>query len=116
MPTYHGSCHCGKVQYDVDMELNNLISCNCSICSKKGYILGFAGEEQFKLLSGENDLTDYQFNKKTIHHLFCKHCGVGSFGHGQGPDGSRMYAINVRCLEQVDISRLNVTPVDGKSV
>jgi hypothetical protein len=112
---YTGGCHCGKVRYEVTSDLSQVISCNCSICSKKGHLLAFAGQDQFNLLSGEGDLSDYQFNKKAIHHLFCSTCGVGSFGRGTAPDGRQMVAINVRCLDGVDLSALKITPIDGKS-
>jgi len=116
MATYKGSCHCGKVQYEAQADLNSVISCNCSICSKKAHLLSFVPADKFKLLKGENMLTEYLFNKKVIHHLFCKVCGVGSFSRGTGPDGKAMYAINVRCLDGVDVSKLKVKEVDGKSV
>lgn len=115
MTKYAGGCHCGKVRFEVDMELQGLIACNCSICSKRGSILGFAGEKQFLLKSGKEVLSDYQFNKHHIHHLFCKNCGILSFANGANPDGSIMYAINVRCLDDVDVTTLQVTPFDGKN-
>lgn len=113
--TYHGSCHCGRVSYDVETALQPLITCNCSICAKSGTILTFVPASAFKLHSGEDNLTDYQFNKKIIHHLFCKTCGVRSFARGQGPDGTQMVAINVRCLDDVDVSALSPMPYDGKN-
>ena len=67
---YTGGCHCGKVRFEVDMDLKEVISCNCSMCAKRGSLLAFVPEENFTLLSGEDALTDYQFNKKVIHHLF----------------------------------------------
>jgi hypothetical protein len=115
MQKYSGGCHCGKVRYDVEMDLSGLITCNCSICTKKGTILGFVGEKQFKLLRGKDELSDYQFNKKHIHHLFCKTCGVTSFANGAGPDGALMYAINVRCLDNIEVSKLPTQEVDGRS-
>jgi hypothetical protein len=114
--TYRGSCHCGDVSFEVTTDLAQVISCNCSICSRTGALLTFAGTDQFKLLSGENAQSDYQFNTMNIHHLFCKRCGVRSFGHGVGPDGNHMRAINVRCLDGVDIKALKVTEFDGKSM
>jgi hypothetical protein len=115
--TYKGGCHCGKVSYEVKADLGQaqLISCNCSMCSKKGSILTFVPGEQFRLLSGEGELTDYQFNKKNIHHLFCRSCGVSSFARGTGREGKPMAAINVRCLEGVELDKLKVTAVDGRS-
>jgi hypothetical protein len=112
--TYTGGCHCGNVRYEVDTAFTPLISCNCSICAKKGLVLTFVAPGQFKLLSGEESLTDYQFNKKVVHHVFCKTCGVSSFARGTGPQGP-MVAINVRCLEGVDPRSLSVTEVDGKN-
>ena len=116
--TYKGGCHCGKVSYEVKTDLENarIISCNCSICSKKGHLLTFVPAEQFRLLSGEGELTDYQFKTKNIHHLFCPVCGVSSFGRGTGRDGKSMASINVRCLEGVEIDKLKVTPFDGRSM
>jgi hypothetical protein len=70
---------------------------------------------QFTLLAGEANLTDYQFNKHVIHHLSCKTCGVESFARGKGPDGSDVAAINVRCLDGIELSELTLTPFDGRS-
>ncbi len=114
--TYRGGCHCGNVRYEVTTDLGQVISCNCSICSKKGYLLAFVPANQFKLTAGEGHLTDYQFNRKVIHHLFCQTCGISSFARGASPDGSEMYAINVRCLEDVDPSSPSITQFDGKKL
>jgi hypothetical protein len=113
--TYPGGCHCGNVRIEVQTDLANVIACNCSICSRVGYLLTFVPEAQFKLVAGEKAQTDYQFNTKNIHHLFCSTCGVRTFGRGTGPDGKAMYAINVRALEGVDVDALAVKKVDGKS-
>jgi len=114
--TYQGGCHCGRVRYEVKTELGQVMQCNCSICSKTGSLLTFVSPERFALLSGGGDLTDYQFHKKRIHHLFCRTCGIRSFARGKGPDGKEMLAINVRCLEGVDPSALPVKPFDGRSL
>ena len=113
--TYAGSCHCGEIRYEVTTDLGKVITCNCSICSRTGWMLHFVPASQFKLLSGEGSLTDYQFAKKHIHHPFCKTCGVHAFSHGAGHDGSEMRGVNVRCLEGVDLASLKITEVDGKS-
>ena len=113
---YSGSCHCGKVRYEVQTDLASVIECNCSICSRAGYLLTFVPSEQFKLLSGEGAQADYQFNKHHIHHLFCTSCGIHSFATGTGPDGKPMYAVNVRCLEGVDKNTLQTKAVDGRSL
>jgi hypothetical protein len=114
--TYKGGCHCGKVRYEATLKLDQVITCNCSLCSKKAHLLTFVAPEQFKLLSGEDALTEYTFNKKIIHHLFCSVCGIESFARGTDPSGKPMCAINVRCLEGVDTSQLKVTPFDGKNL
>ncbi|RZA01739.1 MAG: GFA family protein [Moraxellaceae bacterium] len=110
---YSGSCHCGAVKYEVDMTIDNVMSCNCSICNRKGHLLAFTPAATFKLLQGDDALNDYQFGKKSIHHLFCKTCGVSSFARGSMPDGAAMCAINVRCLENVDIKTFPIIENDG---
>jgi len=112
---YTGSCHCGNVRYEVELELGTVIACNCSICSRAGWLLTFVPADKFKLLAGEDSLTDYQFNRKNIHHLFCTTCGVRSFCRGSDKSGNELRGINVRCLEGVDIDALTVNKVDGKS-
>ena len=114
--TYQGSCHCGAVTYEVAIDLPQVVSCNCSICSKKGTLLAFAPKAKFNLKSGDEHLTDYQFGKKAIHHLFCNTCGVTPFGLGSMPDGTEMAAVNVRCLEGVDFESIPVHHYDGKSI
>ena len=109
-----GGCHCGKVRFEVDMDIKEVMSCNCSICSKKGHLLAFAPDANFKLLSGEADLSTYLFNKKVIQHMFCSTCGIGPFGLGAMPDGTKMRAINVRCIDNVDLSQYPVKHVNGK--
>ena len=114
--TYTGGCHCGRVRYEVQADLTKVMRCNCSICQKRGTIWAFAKAAQFKLLSGEDALTDYQFGQKRIHHLFCKHCGIGSFSRGVAPNGDDTTAINVNCLDGVDPAGLDIKPFDGKSL
>jgi hypothetical protein len=114
--TYTGGCHCKSVRFEVKAELGSLLACNCSICSKTGALLAFVPAAQFTLVSGEGALTDYQFARKNIHHLFCATCGVRAFGRGTGPDGNEMCAINARCLDDVDVGALPVTNFDGKSL
>jgi hypothetical protein len=113
---YEGGCHCGKVRYQVTMDLGGkVIACNCSMCGKKGTLLSFVPAESFELLAGESALTNYHFNKNVIDHLFCSTCGVTSFARGKGQDGKAMVAINTRCLDGVDASKLDVMHFDGAS-
>jgi hypothetical protein len=113
--TYKGSCHCGKVKYEATSDLAKVMECNCSHCSRKGFLLTFIPENQFKLLAGEGETTTYHFNKHHIDHMFCKTCGVQSFAYGKTPDGTRMVAINTRCLEGVEPSTLTITQVNGRA-
>lgn len=113
--TYTGGCHCGKVRFEVDTEIKRALECNCSICSKRATLLTFVPEDQFVLVSGQDSLTDYQFNKKQIHHYFCSTCGIASFGSGIGADGKEMRSINIRCLDDFDFTQVPVDHYDGKS-
>jgi len=114
--TYAGGCQCGRVRYEVATDPQQAIACNCSNCAKHGLWLTFATPDQFKLLAGEDALVDYQFNRHVIHHLFCPTCGVESFARGKTPDGGDMIAVNVRCLDGVDIATLAPKPFDGRSL
>ena len=118
MPDTHhtGSCHCGAVKYEVDLDLSQpAIQCNCSMCARTGTLLSFAPASSFKLVQGDDNLTDYQFNKQVIHHLFCKTCGVKSFARGETPDGKPTVAVNVRCLDDFDLAQTKTMDFDGRS-
>lgn len=113
--TYTGGCHCGKVRYEVTVDLSEpAVTCNCSMCGRSGTMLRFVPAGAFKLLSGEDVLTEYRFNSKAINHLFCSVCGIKSFAMGKGPNGDTR-AINVRCLDDVDLQQVPTRHVDGKS-
>jgi hypothetical protein len=113
--TQAGSCHCGQVSFEVDGDLEQVMECNCSHCSRKGILLWFVPRAQFKLLQGGDSLTTYKFNKKIIAHQFCKTCGCQPFAYGIDPSGAEMAAINVRCLPDVELSSLSRIPFDGRS-
>lgn len=112
---YSGSCHCGDVAFEFEAAFDEVVECNCSHCSRKGYLLTFVPHEQFTLKSGAASLSTYTFNKHAIQHQFCKRCGCAPFGFGTHPKGGKMAAINVRCLENVDLGSIARKPVDGKS-
>ncbi|HVK69118.1 MAG TPA: GFA family protein [Polyangium sp.] len=114
--TYTGGCHCGKVRYEVKAGIQDVVSCNCSICMKTGSFLAFVPAAAVTVLSGGDVVTDYQFGKKHIHHQFCPSCGVRSFARGAMPDGTEMYAINVRTIDDVDLGAFKVKEFDGKSL
>jgi hypothetical protein len=113
---YSGGCHCGQIRYDVSADLSSVMACNCSLCQKRGALWAFVTEDKFALRAGGEDLADYQFGKKTIHHLFCPRCGVAAFSRGKAPNGQEMIAVNVRCLNDVDIGALTIKPFDGRSL
>ncbi len=112
---YKGSCHCGQVVFEVEGELGEVMDCNCSICSKKGSLLWFVPRANLRMLTAEDKLASYSFNTHTIRHRFCPTCGIQPFGEGKDPAGNAMAAINVRCLEDVDLGGLSVKHYDGKS-
>jgi hypothetical protein len=113
--THHGSCHCARVRFDVDGTLAQAMECNCSHCSRKGYLLWFVPRAQFHLQTPENALAAYTFNKHHIRHQFCTTCGCAPFAFGQDRSGAPTVAVNVRCLENVDLGAIQRVAVDGRS-
>lgn len=102
LTTHQGSCHCGAVRFEADLDLaGDTVRCNCSICTKSRMWLTFAGADGFRLLEGEDRLADYTFGRGAIHHRFCTRCGVKPFGQAAMPDGAVVYAVNVACLDDV---------------
>jgi hypothetical protein len=114
--TYKGSCHCGQIAFEVEGELKQVMSCNCSICSRKGALMWFVPRDSLRLTTPDAKMGDYQFNKHVIHHRFCPNCGIHPFGEGKDPKGNPMAAINVRCLEGVDLEALPVNKFDGRKL
>lgn len=110
---YEGGCHCGEVRYAVSADLDRVIACNCTHCSIKSLLLVFVPHQDFRPLSGEDCLSEYLFNKKTISHLFCRTCGVEPYAFGKDKMGDPMVAINVRTLDAIDTASLKTTPFDG---
>ncbi len=108
-----GGCHCGRVRFEVVAPAELEVSeCNCSICAKSGYLHLLVPKSRFRLLSGEEHLTTYQFNTRTAQHLFCSVCGVKAFYVPRShPDG---YSVNARCLDEGSVRSIRVTPFDGK--
>ena len=114
--SYSGSCHCGKVTFSVEGDIPEAaISCNCSHCRRKGFLLTFVDVDAFTLDGGEANLEEYRFASHTIAHQFCKTCGVQAFGIGKGPDGAEKAAINLRCVPDADLEALHIQQHDGAS-
>ncbi len=113
---YKGSCHCGKVTLEVEGELAGAMACNCSMCPRKGSLLWFIPREQMRLLTPENDIATYTFNKHVIKHRFCPTCGIHPYGEAVDPKGNPTAAINIRCLDGVDLEKVPVQRYDGRSM
>lgn len=116
MKKYIGKCHCGKIEFEVEMDISSPLICNCSHCEVKGLILSFTEKKNFKLIKGEESISEYLFNKKVIHHKFCNTCGVEPFAFGKGHTGVETVAINLRTIKDIDINSLTPRLFDGKNI
>lgn len=112
---YMGGCQCGAVSFEVDLDVDESMTCNCSRCQPLGVVLAFAPRDKFDLQAGAKNLTEYRFNKREIAHLFCRTCGIQSFSYGRMPDGTEIAAVNVNTLEGVDPRALSPRHFDGRS-
>ena len=113
MTTYRGSCHCGAVRYEAEGQIEFVELCNCSICSRTGYLHWYVAPERFRLLSSRDAITTYLFGTRVAQHYFCKTCGVSPFRRARS--NPHEVDINVRCLEGVDVAALPVKHFDGRN-
>ncbi|MEX0899837.1 MAG: GFA family protein [Gammaproteobacteria bacterium] len=112
-----GSCHCGNVKFEVDSPVEWGLSCNCSICHRRGSVLAFVPRDKLRLLSPEDATIVYTFNHHAIKHRFCPTCGIHVYGEGQDPKtGAAMAAINLRCLDDFDLDAIEMKQFDGRSL
>lgn len=114
LQTFSGGCHCGQVTFEVQAPADfALDDCNCSVCFKTGYLHLIVPSERFKLLSGGDDLSTYQFGAKVAKHHFCRRCGIKSFyiprSHPHG------VSVNARCLHDLDLEGHEIRPFDGQN-
>lgn len=113
---YHGSCQCGAVAFEADLDLDRTVTCNCSRCQRLGLVNTFTAPSGFRLTRGAGTLTTYRFNKEHVAHQFCPVCGAQCFASGTAPDGTEMVAVNVNCLDGVDPRALTSHHYDGASL
>jgi hypothetical protein len=113
---YRGSCHCGRIAFDVEGSIDTAMACNCSICQRKGSLLWFVPRASLTLRTADNDASTYSFNKHLIEHRFCPVCGIHPYAEGKDAKGNAMAAVNVRCLEGLDLATVKVTEFDGRAL
>lgn len=114
MVTHKGGCHCGAVAFEVDAPLNVIVDdCNCSICTRAGFLHLIVPKSRFRLIQGEDNLGEYKFNERIARHLFCKTCGIKSFYVPRSnPDG---FSVNFRCLDRESFESVEIRPFDGQN-
>ena len=114
MVIHRGGCHCGRVRYEFEAEPELVVTeCNCSACTKSGYLGVTVPGERFRLLCGEDDLSEYTFNTGTARHRFCRHCGIKSFYVPRShPDG---ISVNLRCIDEGTVRGVNRRSFDGRN-
>lgn len=111
---HRGSCHCGRIAFELEGEIAEALDCNCSICRRRGSLLAFFPREAMRLSTTEGDYATYRFNHGRIDHHFCPTCGVAPFSEGVDPgSGAKIVAVNVRCLPDVDLAALKINAFDG---
>jgi hypothetical protein len=112
--THRGGCHCGKVRFEIEAPARiEVVDCNCSMCSKTGYLHLIVAKDGFRLLSGEQDLATYEFNTRTAKHYFCRICGIKSYYVPRSHPDS--YSVNARCLDEGTVKAMKVVPKDGRN-
>lgn len=116
MTTYTGRCHCGRIQFEAEGEIGSALSCNCSMCQRKGSLLWFIPRADLRLLTPEGNASSYLFNKHHIRHHFCAVCGIHPYAEATSPSGQPMAAVNVRCIEGIDLASVPVEHFDGRAL
>jgi len=116
MTTHQGSCHCGRVKFEAEGEITSALSCNCSICQRKGSLLWFIPRSALRLLTPDENASTYLFNKHVIKHRFCANCGIHPYGEGTAPSGEATAATNLRCIEGIDLEAIPIKHFDGRAM
>ena len=119
LTTYRGSCHCGAVRFEADLDLaQGTFRCNCSICRRTRFWAAVAGADGLRLLAGESELTEYLFHTRKNQHFFCRRCGVRAFGVGNDTPIGKMVGVNLGCLDDATDAELAAAPIvyiDGRN-
>ena len=113
---YKVSCHCGKVAFEFDGDVKEGLACNCSICQRKGSLLAFVPRSAVTWLTPEDAASTYTFNRHVIRHRFCPTCGMQPYAEAKGKDGTPMVAVNIRCIEGIDLASIKVNHFDGRAL
>jgi hypothetical protein len=117
--TYHGSCHCGAVRFEADIDLaQGTIKCNCTICTKMRFWAAAVKPAAFRLLAGAKALGEYRYHTKRDGHFFCKHCGIHTFSTGESPRLGAFHAVVLACLDDLPVEELLAAPIsylDGRN-
>ncbi len=112
-PTHRGSCHCGRIAFEVDGAIDRVLVCNCSICTRKAYLHWIVPTDRFRLLTPAADMATYQFNTRQAKHHFCPVCGCAPFYIARSDPND--IDVNVRCLDGVDLAALPIETFDGRN-
>ena len=116
MTTHAGSCHCGAIAFEVDGDIASGLACNCSMCARRGSLLWFVPRASLRLKTPESAVATYTFNKHAIQHRFCPTCGIHTFGEGTDPKGNAIAAVNLRCVDGLDLEVVPIHHYDGKAL
>jgi hypothetical protein len=110
---YGGSCHCGRIVFELQAQIKGAVECNCSLCRRLGALWLSVPEQDLRIRAGGENLVLYQFGTRTARHYFCRHCGVAPFSRPR-LDPAR-WSVNLRCVEDLDLSKLAIRPFDGEN-
>lgn len=112
---YQGSCHCGRVAFEAEGDIDSGLDCNCSMCRRRGGLLWFIARDKLRLTTPVAQLGTYSFNTHRLQHHFCPTCGIATFSEGKDQQGVEMAAVNLRCLDGVDLAAVKIVHYDGRN-
>ena len=112
---YQGSCHCGRIAFEVEGDFKQAIDCNCSLCRRRGALLAAVPGDKLVLKTPAENISTYLFNKHAIRHRFCSNCGIAPYSEGENDKGSRSAMVNLRCLPEFDLDSVEIIKFDGRN-